>query len=101
MPLVTRMPSSSWTGGFIRLREQFGHFLVRFGAAVAVELPHVAHFADHVEIQVRDDDRVFLARAFGDDLAARIGKITLSVKLAETPGFLGADAVDRAYIENI
>ena len=40
-------------GGFIMLREQLGHFLVRFGTAIAVELPDVAHFANHVEVRGR------------------------------------------------
>src|ERR1039458_2383795 len=101
MPLVTRTPSSSWTRGFIMLREQFGHFLVRLGTAVAVELPHVPHVANHVEVQVRGDDRILVARAFGNNLAAWIGEITRSVKLPETPRLLGSDAVDRADIVDV
>src|ERR1700722_10380622 len=82
-------------------REQFGHFLVSLWAAVTIKLPDVAHFANHVHVQVGDDQRIFLARALLDDLAPRIGEVALPVKFTEVPGFLGADAIDRADVENI
>src|SRR5262249_47259261 len=39
---------------------------------------------------------VLVARALGDDLAARRGEVALAVELADRPGLLDADAVDRA-----
>src|SRR5688572_2359053 len=51
-----------------RLRD----LVVRLRPTVAVELPHLPHFLDLVEVEVGDDDRVAISRAFGDDLPARI-----------------------------
>src|ERR1035437_784825 len=101
MPFVMRTPSSSWMGTFIGLREQIGHFLVGLGTAVTIKLPDVAHFANHVEVQVGDDDGVLVTRAFRHDLAAWIGEIALSVKFAKVPGFLRPDAIDRAHVKYI
>src|ERR1017187_5755796 len=101
MPLVTRTPSSSWTGTFIRLRSQLGNILVRFGTAIAIELPDVAHVANHIEIEIGHDDRILVAGTFRNDLAARIRKITRSVKFPETPRLLRPDPVDCADIIDI
>src|SRR5712671_2246435 len=101
MPFVTRTPSSSWVGAFIGLREQFAHFLVRLGTAVAIKLPDVADFANHVEIQVGDDDGVLFTGAFGDDLSARIGEVALSVKFTKVPGLFRPDTIDRADVEDV
>src|SRR5690349_14973948 len=63
-------------------------------AAIAEELPRVSHFANLVEIQIRDDERVFIARRFRDKLAARIAEVTLAVKLADVPWLFMADSID-------
>src|SRR5258707_12845507 len=97
MPFVTRTPSSSCVGAFIGLRKQFAHFFVRLRAAVAIKLPNVAHFADHVEVKVGDDDGILVARAFRYNLAAWIGEITLSVEFAKIPGLLCPDTINRAH----
>ena len=57
---------------------------------------HVLHFANLVEIEIRDDERVFIARRFRDKLPARIAEVTLSVKLADVPRLFVTDAIDRA-----
>src|SRR5277367_1713777 len=101
MPLVTRTPSISWRGTFISLREQFGHFLVGLRPAVAIKLPDVTDFANDVHIQVGDDQGILVARALFDNLAARIGKVALSVEFAEVPGLFRANAIDGADIEYI
>src|SRR5579862_7424483 len=101
MPFVTRTPASSWMDALIRLREQIGHFFVRFGAAVTIELPDISHLANHVEVQIGDDDRVLVTRTFGHDLAAWIREITLPVKLTETPRLLHPNAVDRPDVKYI
>src|SRR6185369_12250347 len=69
---------------------------VRVGTAVAEELPRVAHFANLVEIEICDDECVFIARRFGHKLSARIAEVTLPVKLADVPRMLVSDAIDCA-----
>src|SRR5207253_7664717 len=63
---------------------------------VAEELPGVAHFANQIEIQIGDDDRVFVAGRLSDDLAARIAEVTLTIELTDVPGHLVTDAINRA-----
>src|SRR5581483_9563586 len=65
-------------------------------SAVAVKLPGVADFADHVQVEIGDDDVVGVARACGEDAAARIAEVTLAVELADAPGFFPAGSVDGA-----
>src|SRR5437868_3427006 len=64
--------------------------------AVAEELPRVAHFANLVEIEICDDQRVFVARRFCDKLPTRIAEVTLTVKLTDVPRLLVTDAIDRS-----
>src|ERR1051325_3762270 len=71
---------------------------VCFRPAVAEELPRVAHFADLVEIELGGDERVLVACGDVHDLAARIAEVALSIKLADVPRALIADAVDRADV---
>ena len=59
-------------------------------------MPGVAHFANQIEIQIGDDDRVLIAGRLRDDLPARIAKITLAIELADVPRLFVADAIDRA-----
>src|SRR6185369_7363853 len=66
------------------------------GTAIAEELPRVAHFANLVEIEICDDERVFIAWRFGHKLPARIAEVTLPVKLTDVPRVLVSDAIDRA-----
>jgi len=61
-------------------------FLCTSQGGGAMILPNVADFADHVEVQVGDDDGVLFAGAFGDDLSRGIGEITLSIEFAKFPG---------------
>src|ERR1041385_8671732 len=69
---------------------------VRAGPAAAEELPRAAHFLDHVEVELADDQLVLVAAALRDELAARVDEVRLTVELADVPRRLGADAVDRA-----
>src|SRR2546425_8565180 len=69
-------------------------FSVGFRAAVAVELPGVAHFLNFIEIQFRDEEFIFVATGLLHDFPAWIAEIALAVKFADFPGMLGADAVD-------
>src|SRR5262249_39681637 len=63
---------------------------------VTVELPGVAHFADLLQVELRGDQRVFVALGLGHELAARVAEVALSVELADVPRRLVADAVDGA-----
>src|SRR6185437_12515354 len=67
---------------------------IQVGATVAEELPRLAHFGDHIEIQVGGEDFVAVAGSFGDDLAARVAKVALAVELAYVPGSFAPDAID-------
>src|SRR5262249_35080951 len=58
--------------------------------------PRVTHFANLVEIEIGDDQRVFIARRFRDKLPARIAEVTLTIKLADVPRLFVTDAIDRA-----
>src|SRR5215471_17176487 len=69
---------------------------VAFWTAVAEKLPYFAHFRDHVEVQVRNDDFVLIAAGLSDDLAARIAEIALAIKLADAPRLFGSNAINRA-----
>src|SRR5437868_7488668 len=68
---------------------------VRLGPPVAIELPRVAHLADLVEVELRGDQRALIALGDRKNLAARIAEVALSVKLADVPRRLKADAIDR------
>src|SRR5262249_16632080 len=72
------------------------HVPVSFGTAIAVESPDLADLADLVEVEIGDDHCILVARPFDDELAARRGEVALAVELADRPGLLDADAVDRA-----
>src|SRR6266699_2783517 len=67
---------------------------VRFGTAVAEELPNLAHFLDLVEIQIRNDNFLFVARSLGDNFSARRPAITLAVEITDIPGALPAHPID-------
>src|ERR1019366_4754681 len=69
---------------------------VSLGPAVAVELPHVAHFFDLVQVQVRNHHFVLVAAAHGAHLSAGVAEIGLAVKFADGPGLFDAHPVDGA-----
>ena len=52
-----------------------GDGTVSFGPAVAIELPHVAHFFDLVQVQICHHHFIFVATAHGAHLAAGIAEI--------------------------
>src|SRR5215813_4697889 len=70
-------------------------FSVTVRAAIAEELPRISHFANHVEIQIGHDQRILISRRLRNDLSARVAEITLAIKLADVPGLLVPDAIDR------
>src|SRR5690349_20446597 len=51
------------------------HVAVGLGAAIADELPGVAHLADHVEVEVGHDDLVLVAAAGGEELAFGVDEV--------------------------
>src|SRR6266700_181631 len=65
-------------------------------SAVAEELPGIAHLGNHVEVQVRHHDFIFVPAALGDDLAARRAEVALAVELADIPRSFRAHTVERA-----
>src|SRR5437762_9665357 len=69
---------------------------IRLGTAVAEELPDVANFLNLVEVQVRDNNFLFVPRSLGNNLSPRRAEITLTVKLSDIPGLLAADTIDGA-----
>src|SRR5437660_2535775 len=69
---------------------------VTIRATVAEELPGVAHFTDHVQIQISYHQRILVARRLGNDLPAGITEVALSVKLANVPGLLVTHAINSA-----
>src|SRR3990172_9505018 len=71
--------------------------LVRLRPSIPEELPHVPHFADLVEVELRRDQLRLVARGVHEELPARIAEIARSIKLADVPRRLEAHAVDRAH----
>src|SRR3954464_1555881 len=71
--------------------------LICLWPAIAEELPDLAHLADHVEVQVRDYDFIFVAAGLRNDFSARIAEITLAVKFADIPWLLPSHAINRAH----
>src|SRR2546426_3097278 len=57
-----------------RLRQELNHLVVSLGTTIPVELPDVAYFANHIHVEIGHDDGILVARAFGDNLAARVGE---------------------------
>src|SRR5258705_6010226 len=68
--------------------------IVLVGPAITKELPGFANFRDEVEIEIRRQDFVLVARGLGDDLAPRVAEIARPVKFADVPGGFRADAID-------
>src|SRR5687768_6374272 len=69
---------------------------VRLRTPIAEELPHVSHFANLVEVELRGDQLVLVARGLRDELPAWIAEIALAIKLSDAPRLLVADTIDRA-----
>src|SRR5450755_381490 len=69
---------------------------ISFRPPVAEELPYLADFLNHIQVEVRHQHFVFVAAGLGKNLAPRIAKVTLAVKLANAPGFLFTHTVDGA-----
>src|ERR1700682_709496 len=77
-----------------RLRRQRA---VGFRTPVAIKLPDLPYFLDHVEIEIGDQHFVFIAAGLGEDLAARIAEVTLSVKLSDVPRLFPTNTIDRTH----
>ena len=88
--IVTTLDFGLWTC-LVRHQRAVG-----IGPAIAEKLPRVSHFANHVEIQIGNHQRVLIARRLGNKPPSRIAKITLPVKLTNVPGLFVPDAIDRA-----
>ena len=79
-----------------RRRALCGQSAISLRATVAEKLPHFADVRDHVEIQVRDHDLIFIAAGLGNDLAPGIAEITLAIEFANAPWFFSAHAINGA-----
>src|SRR5947208_17141579 len=86
IPITVRQPPS------LHFRDR----PVRFGTAIAIELPGVPDLLDQPEIEVGNDEFVFVTTRNRYELPARVAEVTLSVELADVPRLLHADAIDRA-----
>src|SRR5258708_38650073 len=62
---------------------------------IAIELPDIANFSKHVQIQIGNDKLVLIARSIGNNLSAWIAEIALSVKFTDIPWGLSPDTIDR------
>src|ERR1700674_2487030 len=69
---------------------------VAFRSAIAEELPDLADFRDHVQIEIRYDHFVFVTAGLGDNFSAWIAEVALAVELTNVPRFFNAHAVDGA-----
>src|ERR1700676_137498 len=69
-------------------------FAVRLRTAVAIELPGIAHLLNLIQVQVGDEQLVFVAAGLRHNFSARIAEVALTVELADFPGLLRTDAID-------
>src|SRR6266436_2593155 len=69
---------------------------VGFGAAVAEKLPGVTDLANHVEVDIGNNDGVLVAGRLCDDLPTWVTEITLTIEFADVPRLFMADAIDRS-----
>ena len=69
---------------------------VGFGAAVAEKLPGVTDLANHVEVDIGNNDGVLVAGRLCDDLPTWVTEITLTIEFADVPGLFVTDTVDGA-----
>src|SRR6185369_7162746 len=59
-------------------------------------LPDVSHFANLVQIKIGNHELIRISRRLGNDLSARVAKVTLAVELADVPWLLVPDPIDCA-----
>src|SRR6266700_7507015 len=69
-------------------------FAVGFRAAITIKLPGITNFLNFVKIQIRDEQFILVAAGLLHDFSARIAKIALAVKFADSPWSFRAVAVD-------
>jgi hypothetical protein len=53
----------------------FNHRAVRFGPAVAIELPRVPDLGDHAAVHLADHDLIAVAAGAGNELSARVDQV--------------------------
>src|SRR3989442_5815132 len=70
--------------------------LVTPGPAVTQELPGVAHFPIHVQVEVTDQHLILGLRGLADDAAARVAEVARTVELRLVERLLHPNAVDGA-----
>src|SRR5215472_16040907 len=70
------------------------NFSIGLGAAIAIKLPGIPDFLNFIEVQVSNEQFIFVAAGLGNNFPTRIAKIALAVKFADLPGMLGADPID-------
>src|SRR6185503_8253761 len=80
---------------------ELGQSRIGLRPPVAKELPHVAHLADLVEIELRRHQLRLVARSLRDELTARITEVALPIKLPDVPRRLVSHAIDRAHEEGV
>src|SRR5439155_6086445 len=57
-------------------------------------MPGVAHFPNHVEVQISNHHCILIAGRLRDDLTARIAEVTLAIELADVPRLLVSNTID-------
>src|SRR5438105_15781257 len=92
LPRTVRVSNRRW-GRRQSLSSPHERF-IHIGPAIPEELPSLAHFADHIEIEIGGQHFILIARGLGDDLAAGVTKITAAIKLTDVPWRFDADTVD-------
>src|SRR5467141_2016691 len=69
---------------------------VGFRAAVAEKLPGITDLANHVKVDIGDNNGVLVAGRLRDDLPTGVTEITLTIEFADVPRLFMADAIDRS-----
>src|SRR5690606_18121241 len=74
----------------------FDQYAVLVGTAVEIEVPRVAHFLNHVQVHIADDQFfVPVTAQLADELTFRVAEVTFAVEVIVTI-LLNAHAVNRA-----
>src|SRR5579884_2655053 len=67
---------------------------VGFGTAVTEKLPDISHFLDLVQIEIGQDQFLFVPRTLGEKFPTWRTEVTLTIKLTDIPRLLTSNAID-------
>src|SRR5438105_4978464 len=70
---------------------------IRFWPAIPEKLPNLSHFHDHIQVEIGHDNFIPVTTRLRNNLAPRVAKVTLAIKLADAPRLLDAHPIDCSH----